>query len=106
MMLQSTGAGAGAKMACRALPPAALLAAAAWSAAAAQSQTPTLMDWIRGRQAPPPTAQAPAPGTMPIPGTQPPATPPAPTIRDGRYYVRGDFTVRLRTDLDEKQCSC
>jgi opacity protein-like surface antigen len=63
-----------------------------------------MVDWWRGRQAPPPTAQAPAPGTVPPPGTQPPATPPA--IRDGRYYVRSDFTVGMRSDLDENQGSC
>jgi opacity protein-like surface antigen len=63
-----------------------------------------MVDWWRGRQTPAPTAQAPAPGTAPPPGTLPPAT--SPPIRDGRYYIRSDFTIGLRLDLDENQGSC
>ena len=99
----------------RAIALALAIVAAAGTAATAQSQGPTLMQWLRGGQAPAPPPQptsAPASAQAPIVGHSVPAAAPVvalaapPPTRDGRFYVRADFGAGLRTELDESAGSC
>jgi opacity protein-like surface antigen len=95
---------------CRQLALAACLVAGCTTGTLAQSQGPTLVQWLRGPS--PPAAAAPQ-GAPPqaaerqvAPPPAPAAATPAPPARDGRIYVRSDFSVGLRSTLDQTNGDC